>query len=258
MNDERKKLRRKNIILLVICLAVIILAAVVLGGPFEKMLFRLVGMLLLLAVAALAFFGYYLVKKRQAQDMSAVSPEERIQQLEQELAQGKYHQSTLPITYLNLSAAYYDKGDLERAIQFNTQAEIEMSMIPASESAYHVTEMNKARFLIDQNRLDEAAAILNRLENSGVKNKAALISMWLHQGNLAARQKDPARARYHFGQLAGSKLQPGMKYHIMLLDAECDLLESNRTVAEPKLTEIIRDCTHLPTLRRAEELLQFG
>ena len=220
----------------------------------------IVGIIFLILV--LVLYKFYL-----AQYINSIKDvEKRIEKLEGIISTSK--NGLQKALYLNqLSTCYNEKGENEKALQIVRAAKqlllsdndksriIIMEGVPMME----VLKLNEANYLIELNQFGEASQLLNDIDDTMIKDETILFSLDLAHASLAVSKGFSDIARLHLNKLQDvSNLRRSnagiLEYHVLLVQAKCDLLEHDTVSAISKLDKII-NCSKFPhTVELAMEL----
>lgn len=205
---------------------------------------------------------------KEGQILQLQDPDERIQKL-QELWESGYYLNRQMNYYNNLSVCYFDKEEYEQAlaairtakeIQAQPQTKVKELRIGPATTTADLLWLNEILYLLSLDRLEEASQLLGQANETRLKSNMNLFLFFHHQTWLALRKGDAALAKQYLAQLNGPSFagmlqkNPQPVYSLYLLQAECDLLENNRTSAALLLDDIIEHGTNLSTVNRAKQL----
>jgi len=215
-----------------------------------------------LVIAALSACIYiYMLYKKLSPIHKIDDPDERIKALEEILAKNK--KMDMAFYYINLSVCYYEKMDYEKALELVLMAETHTKTkthiaIPLLSpiSATAIIELNKAAYLAELNRVDEAESILDSLDN-GRGNDRLKQGIRLNRARLALLRRDTNAARQYINEVNSMSSQSKdntAKYAMLLLQAEIDVIDGDKQSAISKLDEITSGCRSPRILHRANEL----
>jgi hypothetical protein len=191
--------------------------------------------------------------------------DERIRKLEEMHAKGIF-QKAMPEYQNKLSTIYYEKGDYDKALglvrdAINLRANTTVIIGPDATDVYR---LNEATYLTAMKQDDEAEQLLDALEKGrSMKNPLFRHAIYANRAQISIHRGDSLAAREFLNQAklclpSGTKqAQENTLWHMLLLEAECDLLEHDGQSAISKLKDIIANCTFTPSIRHAEELLTF-
>jgi tetratricopeptide (TPR) repeat protein len=209
-----------------------------------------------------------IIKKNRI--LSAIKdPDEKIQKIE-ELNNKGFYKNSLGEYLNNLSVAYYEKDDIEKALELIREAIQESNraenntktiIIGKSVTATDIYRMNEVLYLILLGQIDEAEQLDNLIDESRLKHPIALNLLWNRRAQLAVCNGDALIARELLKKARDLplKIPKGESdnnfYYSLLIEAECDLLEHNKETALSKLNEIAAQSTFAPTVKRAKEII---
>lgn len=217
-----------------------------------------------LAIIGYAFFRFAQNNKFARKDIDLIAenmdPDEKIRIIEERYEKGKH--KNYPIGYFNhLSLIYYEKGDYVKALELirraydlaPNKAEGKWGMIMPTD----ICRSNEATYLIALGQLDLAERLLNLLEGKHCRNLVFRSAFAGNRARIAIGRGDAATARSYLAagqELLYNKPCESSFYWLLLIAAECDLLEGNRQAALTKLDQIALYCTYFPTVRQAAVL----
>lgn len=200
--------------------------------------------------------------KRALSEMK--DPCERIRKMEELCAEGFFKNRVL---YLNeLSAVYYDKQDFIKALELNREA----CRIQSGERDYQVNpgmtvsemlRLNEITYLVALERFDEAESLLAPLNDDKCKNPVSLNLINTARAQIAIWKGDAKVARGCLRRVAGlsykaltEERRVNISCHLLLLEAECDLIERDPVSALAKLDDVLARSTWPANIKRAAEL----
>ena len=196
---------------------------------------------------------------------AAKDPDEKIRKIE-ELNRKGFYKNALG-QYLNqLSVAYFERGDNEKALElirgaYGSDNSAKPVIFGRGLTALDAYRMNEVSYLIALGQTGEAERLVNLIDESRLKHPNALYNVVYSRAQIAVRKGDAPAARelLHEAQALPVKLPKEAScnkfWNLLLIEAECELLEHCRDAALPKLNDIAAHCTHMPTVRRAEEII---
>lgn len=205
---------------------------------------------------------------KQRRQLNNMNVEERIRHMEELISkEPKRHPNQLN----TLSTLYFEHEDVEKALSLvrealsiahNTDAPApgtKTVRLGGQTGLTNVCQLNEAHYLIELNRFDEAEQILNTLDESSIKN-SFLPLYKAHCARIALCRQEAAVVRTLLRQARALKLgyfkqqRVNLEFFLLMIDAECDLLEYDPSAAISKLHDVITSCTYAPTVSKAEKL----
>lgn len=170
-----------------------------------------------------------------------------------------------------LSTLYYEKEDLEKALSLVREA-LHMAKekeTPASDTKTirlgsqtaltNILRLNETHYLAELGRPDEAEQVLDALDDKKMSGRFLYLYN-THRARIALCRQETFAVREFLQQARtlkasySKRLHMNLNCHLLLIDAQCDLLENDPTAAVSKLDQIIAECTYSPTVHKAEKI----
>jgi len=236
------------------------------GSKYEMLIIIITVIAAIIAIGILAIvicIIYQMIWNHRIYSIS--DPDERIKTLEKAFAKGRYR-GTHSAYYHDLSICYGEKKDYVQALEMLAQAEsceadeTPSILIGASLSREQFNMFNRASLLSGSGQLQEAALLLDALEQEDIKDKPFLASIKINRAKIAVREQNPASLRQYLDELdqllrhTKLKNKKFIRMMMLLLQAQLARMEGDESVVIARLDTIFSKCTHPAILRQAREL----
>jgi tetratricopeptide (TPR) repeat protein len=198
--------------------------------------------------------------------LSAVKdPDEKIRKIEELNTKGFFKKS-LGQYFNHLSVAYYERGDNEKALELIREAygsdnSAKPLLFGKGLTASDVYRMNEISYLIALGQIDDAERLVHSIDESRLKQPNALNHVLTSRAQIAVRKGDAAASRELLRKAQSLPIKvpkdvtDNIRWILLLVEAECDLLEGDKEAALSKLNNIEDHCAYAPTVRRTEVIM---
>jgi hypothetical protein len=262
-----KKMRFFTLALFTLCLAFVIFHLQDSGADVSKYLYWLFSIMFgcaIIYVAVRSLLSIRISIKSQRLLSKTQDPDEKIRIIEELYDKGRAPNKYAEYLSL-LSTLHYAKGDAEKALelirQIHTVAANEKRIVIGRGvmTADELYRLNEIVYLIALQQFAEAERLLEPYNGRRYLPDASF-SILTARAQIAVSKGDSLAAREYLNHAKAQPLKSppqvrdNASCRILLIEAECDLLEHDELSALSKLNEVITRCTYAPTVRDAEKL----